>query len=611
MLRLRAPELTGRSWLNTGGETLSLPGLRGRIVILDFWTFCCINCLHVIDELRPLEAKYGDSLVVIGVHSPKFEHEANSDALAAAVERYDVHHPVLDDPELSTWQQYAVRAWPTLVVIDPEGYIVAQLSGEGHGHALDRLLEELVDSHSTRGTLHRGTGVYVPPKVKPSTLRFPSKTILLPNGNLLVTDTGHHSLAELAGDGQTLVRRIGSGSRGLVNGSATVAQFNEPNGLCLLPDDIRKQVGFDVVVADTVNHSLRGVRLSDGRVRTLAGTGTQWMQGDPFPDRSFPDMPLSSPWDVAWFPAWREVAIAMAGNHQVWSFDPVTSRLTLRAGTTSEGLIDGDATSAWFAQTSGLAPSTDGITLWLVDSETSSLRRIRNGVVHTEIGTGLFDFGLVDGDASQAMLQHPLGVAVLPDRSVVIADTYNGAIRRFDPSTREVSTLATGLAEPSGVVARGDSLIVTESNAHRLVRVRVPKEALRMTGERMQTQRPPLDVRPGTFELAVNFVAPAGQKLDDRYGPATHLAVSATPPALLAEGSGTGSELNRQLVLSDDVADGVLHVSVRAASCDSEGVEFPACHVHQQDWGVPLHIDDSGVNSLELSLAQRSDDTTP
>ncbi|MEO8329857.1 MAG: thioredoxin-like domain-containing protein, partial [Candidatus Nanopelagicales bacterium] len=482
MLKVRAPDLAGRAWLNTGDQQLTTAGLRGRILILDFWTFCCINCLHVLEELRPIEQKYQDTVVVIGVHSPKFEHESDPEALAAAVERYDVQHPVLDDPELSTWRQYAVRAWPTLVVIDPEGYIVAQLSGEGHGHALDRLVEELVKTHSARGTLHQGLGMYVPPPIASSTLRFPAKTIALPQGNLLVADAGHHSLAELANDGETLVRRIGSGQRGLASGSATSAQFNEPNGLCLLPENIRAAVGYDVVVADTVNHSLRGVRLSDGHVRTLAGTGAQWMQGDPLPDRSFPDMSLSSPWDVAWFAPWGEVAIAMAGNHQVWSFDPATSRLTFRAGTTHEGLVDGEANSAWFAQTSGLAASSDGKTLWLVDAETSSLRRIRNGVVHTEIGTGLFDFGLVDGEAVDAMLQHPLGVALLADGSVAIADTYNGAVRRFEPKTRKVSTLATGLAEPSGVLAFGDSLIVTESNAHRLTRIRVPEEALRMSG---------------------------------------------------------------------------------------------------------------------------------
>lgn len=161
--RVRAPELHGRGWLNTGGRDLKLADLRGKIVLADFWTFCCINCLHVLDELRPLEEKYGDVLVVIGVHSPKFEHEKDADALAAAVERYGVHHPVLDDPEMEMWQQYAARAWPTLSVIDPEGYVVATMAGEGHAEGLARLIDELIATHEAKGTLHRGDGPYVPP----------------------------------------------------------------------------------------------------------------------------------------------------------------------------------------------------------------------------------------------------------------------------------------------------------------------------------------------------------------------------------------------------------------------------------------------------------------
>ena len=133
--RVRAPQLVGRGWLNTGGRSYGLRDFRGKVLLLDFWTFCCVNCLHVLDELRPLEAEFADVLVTVGVHSPKFEHEADPAALAAAVERYAVHHPVLDDPDLTTWQAYAVRAWPTLVVVDPEGYVVHVAAGEGHAEA--------------------------------------------------------------------------------------------------------------------------------------------------------------------------------------------------------------------------------------------------------------------------------------------------------------------------------------------------------------------------------------------------------------------------------------------------------------------------------------------
>src|SRR5687767_14546313 len=192
-VRVRAPELSGRAWLNTGGRTLTLADLRGRIAILDFWTFCCINCLHVLDELRPLEHKYEDVLVTVGVHSPKFVHEADAEALKAAVERYEVHHPVLDDPELTTWQNYAVKAWPTLVLIDPEGYVVHVAAGEGHVEALDTIIKELVEEHDAKGTLHRGNGPYVAPEPQNTTLRFPAKAVVTPGNTILVSDSAHHS----------------------------------------------------------------------------------------------------------------------------------------------------------------------------------------------------------------------------------------------------------------------------------------------------------------------------------------------------------------------------------------------------------------------------------
>ena len=604
--RVRAPELQGRAWLNTGGQELSLASLRGKIVLLDFWTFCCINCLHVLDELRPLEAKYGDVLVTVGVHSPKFVHEADPAALAAAVERYGVHHPVLDDPELTTWKQYAVRAWPTLAVVDPEGYVVAQMSGEGHAHSLDTLIAELVATHEAKGTLHRGDGPYVAPPAPDTALRFPGKAIALPGGTFLVSDSGHHSLVELAADGETPLRRIGDGGRGLVDGDAATARFNEPQGLCLLPPEVSDRVGYDLVVADTVNHALRGVRLRDGWVTTVAGTGTQWMQGDPSPRRSDPAVALSSPWDVAWSPVLHEVVVAMAGIHQLYSFDPVTPALSVWAGTTNEGLLDGPVGEAWFAQTSGLAVAGDR--LWLVDSETSSLRSVLAGdggdaVVETAVGSGLFDFGHVDGPAAKALLQHPLGVTALPDGSLAVADTYNGAIRRFDPATLEVSTLATGLAEPSDAVLVGDGLVVVESGAHRLTRVHVPDEALVVDGVAHRTQRPVTELAAGPVDLEVVFTAPAGQKLDERFGPASRLVVTATPSQLLREGEGRGTDLTRRLVLDAHVGDGVLHIAAMAASCDDDpAVEFPACHVHQQDWGVPIRLGDGGAARLTLML---------
>lgn len=607
--RVRAPELAGRQWLNTTDTDLSLADLRGRIVLLDFWSFCCINCLHVLDELRPLEQEFSAELVTIGVHSPKFAHEADPDALAAAVERYEVEHPVLDDPELTTWQNYAVKAWPTLVVVDPEGYVVHVAAGEGHVEALRGVLDQLITEHDAKGTLHRGDGPYTPPEPAATTLRFPAKITPLPSGNLLVSDSARHSLVELAADGETTLRRIGSGRRGRADGSAAGASFSEPAGIAPLPAEVAAEVGYDIVVADTVNHLLRGVRLSDGYVVTIAGTGEQWRDGaDGGPAR---EIPLTSPWDVSWWEPAGGVVIAMAGNHTLGLFDPRSGQVRRFAGTTVEGLRDGDAGEAFFAQTSGLA--ADGERLWLADSETSALRWIEpNGdgfAVRTAVGTGLFDFGHADGPGERALMQHPLGVAVLPDGTVAVCDTYNGAIRRYDAVSAEMSTLATGLGEPSGAAVVDGELVVVASAEHQLVRPVPPGVSARIVeGASRRVARPATEIGTGELELAVVFTPPPGQKLDDRYGPSTRLEVSASPEELLVEGAGAGTDLNRRLVLGDGVESGVLHVVAQAASCDDDAlVEHPACRLSRQDWGVPLRVVRGGANRLPLVMGGMDD----
>ncbi|WP_318197649.1 NHL domain-containing thioredoxin family protein [Streptomyces sp. MCL20-2] len=594
--RVRAPELIGKGgWLNTGDQQYTLADLRGRIVILDFWTFCCVNCLHVLDELRELEEKHRDTVVIIGVHSPKFVHEAEHQAVVDAVERYEVHHPVLDDPELATWKQYAVRAWPTLVVIDPEGYVVAQHAGEGHAHAIEKLVEELEAEHGAKGTLRRGDGPYVAPEPVATHLRFPGKALLLPDGGFLVSDTTRHRLVELDADGETVRRHFGTGERGLSDGGPDEARFSEPQGLAVLPDG-------RIAVADTVNHAIRALDLTTGVTSTLAGTGRQWWQGTPTsgPAR---EVDLSSPWDVAWFGG--RLWIAMAGVHQLWTYDPQSATVRVAAGTTNEGLVDGPAAEAWFAQPSGLAVSADGERLWVADSETSALRWVdRDEHVHTAVGTGLFDFGHRDGAADQALLQHPIGVTALPDGSVAISDTYNHALRRYDPASDEVTTLATDVREPSDAVLVDGDLVVVESARHRLTRLRLPEEAVQVADQAHRTQRTATGIAPGTLRLDVVFQAPAGQKLDTRYGPSTRLLVSATPPEMLADGSGAGTDLGRDLVLADGVTEGVLHVSAMAASCDDDPAnEYPACHVHQQDWGVPVRVTAEGESRLALVLA--------
>ncbi len=594
-VRVRAPELRGRRWLNTGGHDLTLAELRGRVVLLDFWTFCCVNCLHVLDELRPVEERFPEELVVIGVHSPKFEHEGDPAAVEAAVERYAVGHAVLDDPELVTWQAYTARAWPTLVVVDPEGYIVATMSGEGHGPGIAGLVEELVAEHAAKGTLRRGNAPYAPPPPPASALRFPGKVALLPDGSFVVSDTAHHQVVQLEPDLETERRRWGG-----------AGELDEPQGVLLLPDEVAAEVGYDLLVADSVHHRVKGISLSDNDIRLVAGTGAPLRRreaGGPALDQD-----LSTPWDLAWWDG--RVVVAMAGIHQLWGLtldpDPGRGRLEVFAGTTQEGLRDGPGDTAWLAQPSGLATTADGLRVWVADSETSALRTWSAEGLTTQVGTGLFDFGHRDGPAGEARLQHPLGVAPLPDGSVAVCDTYNGAIRRFDPATNRVSTLATGLAEPSDAVVEWAEdgtarLVVVESAAHRLVRVAIPADAQEVVGPARQTQRPPTAIGAGPVELVVAFEPPSGQKLDDRWGDPTRLVVSASPPELLLAGAGDGPGLTRPLTVATGIPAGTLHVSVQAAACDIDA-ENPACHLFQQDWGIPVIVDEAGPARFVLDL---------
>ncbi|HYY41882.1 MAG TPA: thioredoxin family protein, partial [Pyrinomonadaceae bacterium] len=152
--RVRAPELTGgRGWLNTD-KPLTIAGLRGKVVLLDFWTYGCINCIHIIPDLKRLEAKYPNELVVIGVHSAKFTNEKETDNIRRIVLRYELEHPVVNDADFAIWQAYAVRAWPTRYLIDPAGYVIGKLEGEGGYETLDKLIGDTVKDFRQRGQLN-------------------------------------------------------------------------------------------------------------------------------------------------------------------------------------------------------------------------------------------------------------------------------------------------------------------------------------------------------------------------------------------------------------------------------------------------------------------------
>jgi thiol-disulfide isomerase/thioredoxin len=459
--RVRAPELRGGlGWLNSD-HPLSLTELRGRVVLLDFWTYCCINCMHVLPDLKTLEERYPNELVVIGVHSAKFANEGQNENIRQAMLRYEINHPVVNDAQFAIWHQYGVRAWPTLVMIDPEGYAVGVYSGEGNLARIDRDIQLILQTHPevTKQRPFPTTREDAPA----TPLRYPGKVLAdAAHGRLFVADSNHNQIVVCTPDG-TVRARIGSGAIGAADGDYRTAAFNHPQGMAL--------VGETLYVADTENHLLRAIDLGPERVTTIAGTGRQAQFRATGGDALTTD--INSPWDLA--AVNDELYIAMAGPHQIWVYCPTARRVEHFAGSGAEARVDGTLDYAAFAQPSGIA--TDGAHLYIADSETSSIRKIdlETGRVTTLVGEDLFEFGDVDGSGAQVRLQHPLGVAYA-DGALLIADTYNHKIKRLDLATLSVATIAgTGehgaadgtpgqLYEPGGLSVAGNDLYIADTN---------------------------------------------------------------------------------------------------------------------------------------------------
>jgi thiol-disulfide isomerase/thioredoxin len=465
--RVRAPEIKGgRGWLNTD-KPLSLAALKGKVVLLDFWTYGCINCMHIIPDLKRLEQKYAKELVVIGVHSAKFENEKDTENIRRIILRYEIAHPVYNDAEFTVWNSYAVRAWPTQILIDPAGYIIGGISGEGNYEVLDQTIAETVGDFRKRGELNEAplTLALERAKVGDLPLAFPGKVLADGKGDrLFIADSDHNRIVITKLDG-TLIETVGTGESGALDGAYEKASFYRPQGMALDGDSL--------YVADTENHLIRCVDLKARTVRTVAGTGAQ--SREYFKSGAALTVSLNSPWDLQL--VGRTLYIAMAGPHQIWQLDLDKNEVSTFAGSGSEARLDGELLKAGFAQPSGI--TTDGQALYTADSEANIIRAIdlSKGQVRTLVGGNLFDFGDTDGYADEVRLQHPLGIFALGNK-ILIADTYNHKIKELDPKNKTVKTLvgsgkpgqADGRAatfyEPGGLSVANGNLYVADTNNH-------------------------------------------------------------------------------------------------------------------------------------------------
>ncbi|HEV8189536.1 MAG TPA: thioredoxin-like domain-containing protein [Pyrinomonadaceae bacterium] len=465
--KIHAPEITGgRGWLNTD-KPLSIAALKGKIVLLDFWTYGCINCIHIIPDLKKLEAKYAKELVVIGIHSAKFQNEKETENIRRIILRYEIEHPVYNDSEYAVWQSYGIRAWPTQVLIDPAGYIVGGVSGEGNYDVIDQTIAKIVEEARKRGELNEEPLKLVLERAKVGDLplAFPGKILAdAKTDRLFIADSNHNRLVVTKLDG-TLVETIGTGDAGAADGAFDKATFYRPQGLALDGDSL--------YVADTENHLIRRVDLKTHNVETIAGTGQQ--THDYFKSGPARSVALSSPWDLQL--VGRVLYIAMAGPHQIWQLDLDKNEVSTFAGSGREARIDGPLRESGFAQPSGLA--NDGKNLYVADSESNIIRAIdiNGGAVKTLVGGDLFEFGDVDGTGDDVRLQHPLGLASYGNK-ILIADTYNHKIKELDPKQDKVTTfLGTGkpgqadgtapsFYEPGGLSLANGSLYVADTNNH-------------------------------------------------------------------------------------------------------------------------------------------------
>ena len=616
-----APEFPeGLDWINTPNP-LRLADLAGKVVLLDFWTYGCINCIHVIPDLKRLEEEYPDELVVIGVHSAKFSHEGETENIRQIVQRYEVDHPVVNDRDFAIWEDWGARAWPTMALIDPAGNVVGTHAGEGFYDVAQPVIESLLYEFSDQ--IDRSPVPVAPERAAAANtaLSYPGK-VAVGDGLLYISDTGHHRVVAVDPETGEVVAVYGSGTPGFESGPGLTAQFDSPQGIAFDP------VADTLYVADTNNHAIRTVDINSGEVSTLAGTGAL---GWPPAASLLESTRLNSPWGLTLHQG--DLWIAMAGFHQIWVADLDGGVIGPAVGSGREGVINGGVTAAELAQPSGLAFDTSG-RLYFADSESSSIRFAdallpdgQTGIVSGS-NLNLFDFGDIDGTGAEARLQHPLGIVW--DRvsgDLLIADTYNSKLKRINPDTGETTTYlgdgrgwADGMNprfyEPGGLALSGRTLYVADTNNHviRVVdldtdtastlvlhgieRFDPPPDAAGYPGTVVEL--PPLTIAAGDGVVRLAIDLPQGYKVNEDAPSSVSLGATGISVTFAGgeEQSLTGATLPVDIAATFDTGSGTITADVTLLYCrnDSEGL----CIIEQVLFSQPVTVGATGANEVVL-----------
>ncbi len=619
-------------WINTENP-LTIDGLRGKIIILDFWTYGCINCIHMIPVLRQLEERFPEELVVISVHSAKFDNEGETENLQQIVQRYEIEHPVINDEDFLVWRTYQATAWPTFVVIDPRGYVIGAQAGEVPFEAFETFLAatiEYYDNNPDVGTIDRtplefaleGAG-------DPGTaLAFPGKVLADTAGNrLFIADTNHHRIVVADLTTYEVLNVIGTGQRGYADGTYDSAMFDQPQGMEIIDDTL--------YVADVNNHAIRAIDLSVQEVSTIAGTGNMARTLVPF--SSIISDPLAfdlrSPWDVILGDN-NILYIAMAGAHQIWQLNLDTNVLQAAVGNAREAQLSTTLANSELAQPSGLHWQ-DGL-LYFADSESSTIRvaDIAQNSVSVISGTtnnDLFDYGDVDGEIGVSRLQHALGVTTNADGSLVyIADTYNSKIKLFDPATG-ITTSLFGLSgnggyrdgdagvaqfdEPGGLDFANGLLYVADTNNHviRIIDLEAQTvstlefpnpEALVITrdeptvlgGNSAQGIQIELDtqtVTTGTSYLNLNFTLPEGYKINELTDSTVDIVVDDLAQINNDDSRVVITEENTTILLTVEDGQSTITLTIALFYCEEDSY----CLIDDVIITVPLFITPTSSNN--------------
>jgi len=460
-----APEFPASlQWLNVS-RPITLKDLRGKVVILDFWTYGCVNCMHIIPDLKKLEKKWGNKIAIIGVHSPKFDNEKNLETLRKIVVRYDRRHPIVSDVDFDIFRAYGATAWPTIAVVDPAGMLIGGITGEGHYELLDAITEDLLHKFKGRINSKPLPIALEKEKFKDHLLAAPEK-IAVSDRYVAISDSLHHRIL-ITDHGGKLIQIVGGKEAGDNVGTPDKARFHTPRGLAFSDKGI--------YVADTGNHRIKFINLTTWKTKNIAGTGEN--ERNRWGHYIAAETGLSSPWALAY--AKPYLYISSAGSHQIWRLNENKGVLETFAGFGDEDLRDGDLRHSAFAQPSGL--SLLGDKLYIADAEDSAVRVIdlKKKTVRTLIGEGLFDWGDRDGGFPKAELQHVTGITALNRRYLIIADTYNHKLKRLDLKKKTVRTLLGNgkpgknglreLNEPAGLALLDGKILATDTNNDRIL----------------------------------------------------------------------------------------------------------------------------------------------